>query len=118
MNYIVEDTIGLIIKQPCSVAKCVSILRKYNPLSISEYKNAIESGEYVFYCDYTDDSGLRKLRRCYDELKKAGLTVEIYEQGNLTTREFISNLLGTYHEIELETQAMIDAEVAAEGEEE
>lgn len=116
MDYNIEDTIGLVINQPCSMAKCISVLRKYNPLSISDYKSAIESGEYVFYCDYTDDSGLRKLRRCYDELKKEGLNVEIYEQGDLTTREFISNLLRTYHEIELETQTMMDIEAEEENE--
>ena len=94
------------------MAKCISILRKYNPVSMSEIKKAIETNEYVLSCRYTDDSGLRKIRRCYDELKKSGIVAEIYEHDELTTREFISNLLNTYREIEAETEAMIDAEVA------
>ena len=76
----------------------------------------IDSGKYVFDCDYTDDVELRKVRRCYDELVKSGAVVEIYEHQRLTTRQFISNLLGTYKAIERETQREIDAEVAAEEE--
>ena len=58
------------------------------------------------------------IRKCYDQLTKAGITVEIYEHDELTTREFISNLIDTYREIEEETQAMIDAEVADEEDDE
>ena len=111
----IPGKIGLKSKTPTSMAKYISILRKYNPISISEIKTAIDTRQFVFDCEYTDDAGLRRVRRCYDELTKAGNTVEIYEDGNLTTREFISNLLGSYREIAIETQAMIDAEVDAEG---
>ena len=103
------------IKEYTSMAKCISILRKYNPATMSELKAAIESNKYVLSCRYTNDSGIRKIRKCYDELSKNGIIAEIYEHDCLTTREFISNLLNTYHEIEQETQEMIDAEVAAEG---
>ena len=115
MNSVMEDRIGLVIKSADSTAKLISIIRKYNHVSMAEIKKSIESGDFVFDCDYTSDSGIRKVRRCYDELVKAGAIVEIYEDGDLTTREFISNLIDTYQEIEEETQEMIDAEVAAEG---
>ena len=110
MDFFIDYRIGLVLKPAESIAKYISIIRKYNPVSISEIKNAITVGEYVVYCEYTSDSGIRKVRRCYDELKKAGANVEIYENGNQTTREFISNLIGTYSEIAAETQAFIDAE--------
>ena len=103
------------IKEYSSIAKCVSILRKYNPVPMSEIRNAIESNAYVLSYKYTSDSGLRKIRKCYDELLKNGIVAEIYEHDSLTTREFISNLLNTYNEIDQETQDMIDDEVAAEG---
>ena len=45
---------------------------------------------------------------------KAGAVVEIYEDGKLTTREFLTKLLGSYREIAIETQAQIDAEIEAE----
>lgn len=115
MNNYPEDRIGLVIKSADSVAKCISIIRKYNPVSMSEIKTAIESNSFVFDCDYTNNSGVRKVCRCFDELVKVGATVEIYEDGDLTTREFISNLLNSYQEIGKEIQNHIDAEVAAEG---
>ena len=111
MNSVMEDRIGLVIKSADSTAKLISIIRKYNPVSMAEIKKSIEHGDFVFDCDYTSDSGIRKVRRCYDELVKAGAIVD----GDLTTREFISNLIDTYQEIEEETQEMIDVEVAAEG---
>ena len=83
--------------------------------SMSEIKTAMESKSFVFDCDYTNNSGVRKVRRCFDELVKAGAAVEIYEDGDLTTRDFISNLLNSYQEIDREIQDQIDAEVAAEG---
>ena len=90
MDYFTDYRIGLVLKSYDSVAKCISIIRKYTPASIAEIKSAIDTGDFVFCC-------------------------EIYEDGRLTTREFISNLLNSYHEIEKETQDQIDAEVAAAG---
>ncbi len=115
MSNYMEDKIGLVVKSVSSMAKCISIIRKYNPISMAEIRNAIDNGQFVFYCKYTSDSGIRKVRRCYDELVKSGAVVEIYEDGDLTTREFISNLVDTYREIEAETEVAIDAEVAEEG---
>ena len=107
------NKIGLVITSTESIAKCVSIIRKYNSLSISEIKSAIENRNYVYDCSATNTSGIRKVRKCYDELIKAGISVEIYDElGDLTTRELISNLIGSYREIEKETQADIDAEVS------
>ena len=114
MNYNKDDKIGLIIKSTNSVAKCISLIRKYRPVAMSEIKGDIENGRYVYSCKYSSTSGVRKVRRCYDELVKAGASVEIYEHGDLTTREFLSNLVDTYHQIEEETDAIIDAEVNEE----
>lgn len=115
MNHYPDDRIGLVIQSTDSIAKCISIIRKYNPSSMSMIKKAIDNKLFVFDCDYISDSGIRKVRRCYDELVKAGVKVEIYADSDLTTREFISNLLGSYHQIDTETQIQIDAEVEAEG---
>lgn len=64
----IPGKIGLKVKTPTSMAKCISILRKYTPVSMSEIKSAIESNEYILSCKYTNDSGIRKIRKCYDEL--------------------------------------------------
>ena len=38
MNNYPEDRIGLVIKSADSVAKCISIIRKYNPISMAAIK--------------------------------------------------------------------------------
>ena len=117
MDYIDEclhGNVGLKIKSTPSMAKTISIIRKYNPISMSEIKNQVETGEYVLAYPYTSTPGLRTIRRCYDELIKAGNEVEIYEHDRLSSRELISNLIASNRQIEREVQAQIDAEAAAE----
>ena len=106
--------IGLKIKSTSSVAKSISIIRKYNPVSMGEIKQAIESDNYVLTCSYISHPGVRQIRKCYDELVKAGIDVEIYEHDRLTTRELISNLITSHRQTDLEVQAQVDAEVAAD----
>jgi len=107
--------IGLKIKSAGSIAKCIAIIRKYNPISMAEIKNAIEKNDYVLTCSYISHPGVRKIRKCYDELTKIGAEVEIYEHEDLTSREFISNLIGSHRQTEREVAEQIDREVAEEG---
>jgi len=110
MTYSTDDRIGLIIRSANSSAKCITIIRHYNPISIAEIRHAIDTGRFVLDCSYTSDTGIRKIIQCYDELTNAGAVVEIYEDGDLTTREFLSNLMNTYQEIADETDLIIDEE--------
>ena len=50
MSNYMEDKIGLVVKSVSSMAKCISIIRKYNPISMAEIRNAIDNGQFVFYC--------------------------------------------------------------------
>lgn len=116
MDYVFRPGyVGLKVKKTSSIAKSISIIRKYNPISMAEIKNSIESDDYVLSCRYTSHSGVRMIRKCYDELVKAGNDVEIYEHDRLTTRELISNLISLHRQTDREVRAQIDAEVAAEG---
>ena len=108
--------ISIKIKSTSSMAKAISIIRKYNPVSMSEIKTAIESGKYVLEHSVLSTSGIRATRKCYDELIKAGSEVEIYERDRLISREILSNLINSHRQTEREVRAQIDAEVAAEGE--
>ena len=109
-----SGTIGIKIKEASSMAKSISIIRKYNHISISEIKEAIDSYDYVLSCPYTSHSGVRKIRKCYDELIRTGNDVKIYEHDRITTRDFISNLIESHKQTDKEVQEQIDAEVAAE----
>ena len=111
MDYPYDDRIGLIIKSYMSVAKCIAVVRKYNPLAIGEIRRLIETEDYVYSCRYVDDATiLRLLRNCLDELSENGATVEIREHGRVTTRDFISNLIESYYAIEEETRRTVEEE--------
>jgi hypothetical protein len=107
--------VGIKIKTTASIAKSISIIRKYNPVSMAEIKTAIESNEYVLTCRYTSHPGIRKIKKCYDELVKAGNEVEIYEHDRLAPYELLSNLIASHRQTDREVLAQVDAEVAAEG---
>ena len=109
--------IGLKIVKYDSIATCISIIRKYKNVSMNEIKSDIESNNFAYTCSYTSDSGVRKLRKCYDELTKKGIEVEIHAHDQLADRQLLSNLLTMYKEIEDETWAQMDAEARAEEDE-
>ncbi len=114
MDYKVGQ-IGLKIKSAGSLAKCIAIIRKYNPVSMAEIKKAIDANDYVLTCSYISHPGVRSIRKCYDELTKIGADVEIYEHDKLSSREFISNLIGSHRQTEREVAEQIEKEVAEEG---
>ncbi len=115
MDYIyTPGIIGIKIQTTTSMAKCISIIRKYNPVSMGEIKSAIELREYVLTSSTIDSPGIRKIRKCYDELEKAGIDAEIYERDELISREIISNLIQSHRQTEKEVRAQVDAEVAGE----
>ena len=103
--------IGIKIKNYSSIAKTISIIRKYNPISIAQIKEAIASNNYVLECSYISHPGVRTVRKCYDELMKAGTEVAIYEHDELTTRDFLSNLIDSHRQTTLEVLAQVDSEV-------
>ena len=116
MDYEFEPgNISIKIKSTSSMAKTISIIRKYNPISMADIKSAIESKKYVYECSALDTPGIRSIRKCYDELTKAGNVAEIYERDRLISRELISNLINSHLQTEREVRAQVDAEVAAEG---
>lgn len=106
--------VGIKIKTTPSIAKSILIIRNYTPASIAEIKTAIESNEYVLTCRYTSHPGIRKIKKCYDELVNAGNEVEIYEHDRLASRELLLNLMASHRQTDREVQAQVDAEVAAE----
>ncbi|MCR4717006.1 MAG: hypothetical protein K5656_07470 [Lachnospiraceae bacterium] len=105
------DTIGLKVISYDSIAKGISILRKYNHKSMAEIKSDIEQGKTVFEQDYFNHSGVRKVRKCYDELTAVGITCEIYDEDEeVISRELISNLIDSQRNIEKEVLAQTDEE--------
>ena len=107
----VMNNIGIKITHFTSLSKSIGILRKYRNDSMSVIKKDIESNDFVFACDYTDDEGLVKLINCYDELVASGCNVIIYDLGRIGSRELLCNLHESHTITHMEMVAEMDAEL-------
>ena len=95
-----KDIVGLKIRPGDSLAKGISIVRKYKNAPIGEIKREIQENEYVLVYSRIDDRGLKQIIKCYKELTKEGLKAELFEGNDEpTTLELLKNLDNTYDEI-------------------
>ncbi len=105
-----NSTIGIKITSADSFAKVVSIIRKYEPLSISEIKQRISEDKYILSYGYTNDKGVKIITKCYCELVAQGISVQLYEHDVPCELQFLKNLSNMYQEISDEVDAEIEAE--------
>ena len=98
------DTVGIKIPKGTPIAKCVTVIRKIEPaLSISDISNRINNDEYVLSYDYTDDRGVKKIIKCYEELTKLGISPILYELDDEECDiDILKNLNNMYDEIDSE----------------
>ena len=100
MSVMSGDTIGLKVRVPESIAKCVQIIRQFDTSPMSTIKDRIAHHEYVLVCSYTDRIGLKRIIQCYKELVLKGIVPEVYElDDEPSTIEFLERLNATYDEI-------------------
>lgn len=105
-----SSTIGIKISSTESLAKVVSIVRRYEPLSISEIKKRVDSNAYLLTYSYTDDKGLDNLIKCHNELSAVGISTQLFEHDRPCELQFFKNLSNTYQEISDEIDADSDEE--------
>lgn len=103
-----NSTIGIKIASTDSLAKIVSIIRKYEELSISEIKQRIIDQSYLLVYGYTDEDGLNTILKCYNELTNAGITVQLFEHDTPCEVQLLKNLSNMYQEISDEIDAEDD----------
>lgn len=116
MDY-VPGSIGLKITNVPSWANCISIMRKYSSSSIAEIKNCIENHEYILLSPSVNTSGIKKIRKCYDELIKNNISAEIYERyetDELISRQLLSNLIESHRITANEVTETMNSEIAEE----
>jgi hypothetical protein len=98
-----------------SFSACVAkIIRKYTSYSISDIKLKVQKEEYVFECDYIDSEGINTIIKIYKEMKENGIDCVIYEHDEITTIDFLHNLLLSYEETERQVEEEIEDEVLRE----
>lgn len=107
-----KSIIGIKINKYNSFTDIVKVIRKYDKSSMSEIKDRVQNRDYVLYCDYIDSEGLEIIIKAYIELTEKGIGVELYEHGRATDIQLLYNLLNTYEDIEMETDAEIELEEA------
>ena len=89
-------------------------IRKYKSLAMSEIKQKIGNNQYVLKCDYIDANGIKSILNLYNELDLEGLSCSLYEHNNITTTEFLNNLLDSYKKTKKQIEEDIEREVQAE----
>ncbi|MDO4801434.1 MAG: hypothetical protein Q4A15_04645 [Prevotellaceae bacterium] len=112
MDY-VPGYIGLKITNVPSWANCISIMRKYSSSSIAEIRNCIDQNAYILLSPSINTSGIKKIRKCYDELLKNNISAEIYEQyetEELISRQLLSNLIDSHSITDKEVNDAINSE--------
>lgn len=105
-----NDTLALIITSNTLPAKCFSIIRKYNPISIGEIKKRAISNLPILECDAIDHDGLNILLKCYSELSALGISVSFLDGGEPSSLELMYNLQKSFTQTEAEVFALIDEE--------
>lgn len=106
-----DNKTGIVIDKYPSIAVVVKVLRKYTDDSIIDIKNHIENGEFALSYKSIDDSGIRKLIKCTNELKKNKVTVKIYEGNYEESLQYLKNLVHSYRETEIQIEAETELEV-------
>lgn len=107
-----SDNVSIKIPSGAPIAKCVSVIRKIEPsLTISDISSRINNNEYVLSYDYTDESGVKKIIKCYEGLTKVGIQPTLYELDDEECNiEQIKNLNHMYDEISDEIDAEMEDE--------
>lgn len=106
--------IGIKVVNQTFNATIAKIMRKYISDSISDIKLKVINGEYIYACDYIDPEGINTIIAIQQDMETNGIDSKIYEHDEITTIEFLNNLLISYKETEQQIEMEIDDEVLRE----
>lgn len=103
--------VGIKVKETTFNANIVKIMRRYSDESISDIKKKVINREYLYVCDYIDFDGLATIVEIYNAMKKTNIDVELFEHEEITTIEFLNNLIQSYSETEKQVEEEIGNEI-------
>ncbi|NMS90810.1 hypothetical protein HGQ85_12810 [Clostridioides difficile] len=108
------DLVQLKIKKDNSLVKYIKIIRKFdNSLYVNVIKQRIENDDFVVgfdleYYDVLEELNAIDRKEVFlnmiSELLDVGASITIYENGNLSSLEFLDNWLKTLKQINLEIE--------------
>lgn len=94
-----NNTLAIKIVATDIPAKACMALKKLTGLSLGEIKDRVENNEFLFVCDYVDDDGLKLINKIKREMKKHGISVKQYEDGEEKSSELFDNIEKLHKEI-------------------
>ena len=92
------DIIGLKLKVAAPDADLIKLIRSYTKESIAVIKKHLSDGDYIIQCEYESHKGLKQVIDLYNNLTAMGYMPNIYEEGDASDIEFLSNLSESYDE--------------------
>lgn len=112
------DLIQIKIEKDDSIARYIKLIREFDSsLSVSAIKQRIENNDFVtgfdleYYDAVEDLTGVdrkRGFRDMIDSLIKAGAQVSVWQDGELSSMQFLDNWLETLDEISRQTESDMD----------
>ena len=97
--------IGIKLANQTFNAPIAKIMRKYISDSISDIKLKVINGEYIY------SEGIKTIIAIQQDMETNGIDSKIYEHDEITTIEFLNNLLTSYKKTEQQIEMEIDDEV-------
>ncbi len=92
----IDNTFGLKVQPKDANAQVLKVLKKYRPDSFADIKQDILNGNYALSYSIDDDDGPANIVRCWKELKKLGITAEVYDLGQKTSIQTLKNAVDLY----------------------
>lgn len=102
--------IGIKLTEPVFNATIAKTIRKYRNISISDLKKIVSEEKYLYECDYVDANGIEVILAIHSDLNKHGIPTVIFEHDDVTSVEFLNNLLQSYAETSEQVEAEMDME--------
>ena len=98
------------IKADRFTAGVAKLMRSYEEVSISEIKRRIESGEYLYECDFIDGKGVSRLLGLYEQLTAQGIGCTLFDHGKPSDIQFLRNWVESCRGVAADTEIDMDRE--------
>ena len=117
-NELVQEDLDGLVSEICSHVsgrrpspKEVEAMKcSYEEVSISEIKRRIESGEYLYECDFIDGKGVSRLLGLYEQLTAQGIGCTLFDHGKPSDIQFLRNWVESCRGVAADTEIDMDRE--------
>lgn len=98
------------IKAEKFTAGVAKLMRGYEEVSISEIKRRIESGEYLYECDFINAKGVSRILEMHEKLTAQGVGCTMYDHGKPSDEQYLRNWVESCKGVAADTEIDMDRE--------